>query len=75
MAGQGDLGVRLAAFDWLSQQVEVHGDVLPRSVLVGGFVFNGKQMHDQPIQLPRSRLDRPDPARLQSRYERFRRAS
>lgn len=34
-----------------------------------------KQMHDQPIQLPRSRLDRPDPARLQSRYERFRRAS
>ncbi len=34
-----------------------------------------KQMHDQPIQMPRSRVDRPDQARLQSRYERFLRAS
>jgi putative restriction endonuclease len=34
-----------------------------------------KEMHDQLIQLPRSRVDRPDPARLQSRYERFLRAS
>ena len=28
---QGDLRVRLAAFEWLRRQVEVHGDVLPRS--------------------------------------------
>jgi putative restriction endonuclease len=34
-----------------------------------------KQMHDQRIQIPRSRRDWPDHARLQSRYERFLRAS
>ena len=34
-----------------------------------------KQTHDQTIQLPRALADRPDPARLQSRYERFLRAS
>jgi putative restriction endonuclease len=44
MAGQGDLGVRLAAFDWLGQQVEVRGDVLPRSLLAQGFVFAGERV-------------------------------
>jgi putative restriction endonuclease len=34
-----------------------------------------KQMHDQPIQLPKSPADRPDRARLERRYERFLRAS
>jgi len=34
-----------------------------------------KQMHDQPIQLPRLRADQPDRARLERRYERFLRAS
>ena len=34
-----------------------------------------KKMHDQPIRLPRSKADRPDRARLESRYERFLRAS
>ena len=40
----GDLGVRLAAFDWLSQQAEAHGDVLPRPLLEVGFVFDGKRV-------------------------------
>jgi hypothetical protein len=30
-----------------------------------------KEMHNQLIQLPRSRSDRPDEARLDSRYRRF----
>jgi len=34
-----------------------------------------KQMHDQPIQLPRSGVDRPDRDRLEQRYQRFLRAS
>lgn len=29
-----DQRVRLAAFDWLSEQVAIHGDVLPRSILL-----------------------------------------
>jgi len=36
---QGDLAVRLAAFEWLRQQVQAHGDLLPRSLLEQGFVF------------------------------------
>jgi putative restriction endonuclease len=34
-----DRRIRIAAFDWLKNQVEFHGDVLPRSVLEEGFVF------------------------------------
>jgi putative restriction endonuclease len=34
-----DSRVRAAAFEWLSEQVGVHGDVLPRQVLSQGFVF------------------------------------
>ena len=36
-----DAQVRTVAFGWLSSQVATHGDVLPRSVLASGFVFNG----------------------------------
>lgn len=36
-----DARVRTAAFDWLSQQVAKHGDVLPRQVLSEGFSFEG----------------------------------
>jgi putative restriction endonuclease len=36
-----DAQVRTAAFNWLSSQVAAHGDVLPRSSLSEGFVFNG----------------------------------
>ena len=54
--------------------IEVRRSILEESD--GPMLLVGlKQMHDQPIQLPRSRLDRPDTARLERRYERFRQAS
>jgi len=34
-----DQEIRLAAFDWLAEQVRKQGDVLPRSLLERGFVF------------------------------------
>lgn len=34
--------IRLAAFDWLSEQMEIHGDVLPRSLLETGFRFRNE---------------------------------
>ena len=40
-----DLTTRLAAFEWLSKQVEVHGDVLPRALLQKGFLFSDKPIH------------------------------
>jgi putative restriction endonuclease len=36
--------VRLAAFKWLEEQVFVHGDVLPRTLLEQGFIFNGQRV-------------------------------
>lgn len=56
MSEAGDLRVRLAAFDWLREQVEAHGDVLARAVLVNGFVFEGNRvplMSPQGIFKPR----------------------
>ncbi len=54
--------------------IEVRPSILEESD--GPMLLVGlKQMHDRSIQLPRSRLDRPDPARLERRYERFLRAS
>jgi len=54
--------------------IEVRRSILEESD--GPMLLHGlKQMHDQPIRLPRSRADQPDPARLQSRYEHFLRAS
>ena len=41
----GDLAVRLAAFDWLREQVAIHGDVLPRGLLADGFIYRGEQVH------------------------------
>ena len=35
-----DYSVRIAAFNWLSEQVAIHGDVLPRKLLERGFFFN-----------------------------------
>ena len=37
-----DLQVRLATFNWLSEQVNSHGDVLPRKLLEKGFEFQGQ---------------------------------
>ncbi len=40
-----DQKVRMAAFNWLDEQVGIHGDVLPRSVLSQGFEFEGHRVH------------------------------
>jgi putative restriction endonuclease len=39
-----DLQVRLAAFNWLSEQVDLHGDVLPRQLLQQGFEFQSQRI-------------------------------
>jgi putative restriction endonuclease len=36
-----DRWIRSRAFDWLAEQVSLHGDVLPRELLAAGFVLNG----------------------------------
>ncbi len=44
MTGDLDLRVRLAAFQWLAAQAEIHGDTLPRSLLAEGFDFDGMRV-------------------------------
>jgi putative restriction endonuclease len=39
-----DSRVRAAAFEWLSGQVAIHGDVLPRSILAQGFILDGDRI-------------------------------
>jgi putative restriction endonuclease len=39
-----DLQVRVAAFEWLSEQVNSLGDVLPRKLLEKGFEFQGQRI-------------------------------
>ena len=39
-----DRRVRLAAFKWLGDQVVIHGDVLPRSILSKGFEFENQRV-------------------------------
>lgn len=39
-----DLQVRLAAFNWLSEQVNSQGDVLPRKLLEQGLEFQGQRI-------------------------------
>lgn len=39
--------IRIAVFQWLEQQVAVHGDVLPSSVLRNGFDFDGELVYLQ----------------------------
>ncbi len=54
--------------------VEVRHDVLTEAD--GPMLRHGLQeMHGAPILLPRSRRDRPDPTRLEERYEHFRAAA
>ena len=36
--------IRLAVFDWLSQQTTIYGDVLPRSILSQGFKYKGTRV-------------------------------
>jgi putative restriction endonuclease len=39
-----DLQVRIAAFNWLSEQIASQGDVLPRKLLEDGFDFQGQRI-------------------------------
>jgi hypothetical protein len=39
-----DRRVRLAAFQWLRAQMDVFGDVLPRSLLAEGFMLDGRRV-------------------------------
>jgi putative restriction endonuclease len=39
-----DIQIRLAAFDWLAEQTDIHGDVLDRSLLVQGFEYQGNRI-------------------------------
>ncbi len=41
---QEDARVRRAAFEWLEDQVRLHGDVLPRPLLAQGFDFEGTRV-------------------------------
>ncbi len=41
---RGGSEVRLAALGWVREQVETHGDVLPRSLLEEGFVLEGQRV-------------------------------
>jgi putative restriction endonuclease len=43
MGGELDQRVRLAAFQWLRAQMDVRGEVLPRSILAEGFVHDGRR--------------------------------
>lgn len=43
MSDSADTDIRRAAFDWLAEQVDLHGDVLPRDTLARGFVFRGQR--------------------------------
>jgi len=39
-----DIQVRLAAFNWLLEQVNMHGDVISRKLLAQGFEFQGNRI-------------------------------
>jgi len=39
-----DIAIRVATFNWLQDQVEIHGDVLPRDLLQKGFQFKGQRV-------------------------------
>lgn len=45
-----DMRVRLAAFAFLAEQVRLHGEVLPASVLRQGFSFEGQQVRLKGLQ-------------------------
>ena len=39
-----DEKIRLAGFNWLRQQTDIHGDVLPRELLAEGFIFENERV-------------------------------
>jgi len=36
--------IRLNAFNWLKEQIKIHGDVLPRKLLESGFFFKNQRV-------------------------------
>jgi len=44
VSGELDQRVRLAAFQWLRAQMDVHGEVLSRSILAEGFVLDSRRV-------------------------------
>ena len=48
--------VRSAAFAWLAEQRERHGDVLPRSLLLQGFTLDGTRV---PLLSPQQGIFKP----------------
>ena len=40
-----DDAIRLFAFNWLTEQMKIHGDVLPRTLLERGFIFDSQVIH------------------------------
>jgi len=36
--------IRVAAFNWLAEQIQIYGDVLPRNLLEKGFLFNNQRI-------------------------------
>lgn len=42
--GNMDYQIRTTAFKWLEEQVILYGDLLPRSILEKGFLFNGRRI-------------------------------
>ncbi|NQU09876.1 HNH endonuclease [bacterium] len=43
-ASERDQRVRLAAFEFLKQHTQVHGEILPRGILAQGFTFQGERV-------------------------------
>jgi len=39
-----DHEIRITAFNWLAEQVSIHGDVLPRTILSQGFMFKDQRI-------------------------------
>jgi putative restriction endonuclease len=39
-----DHQIRLKVFEWLTKQIQIHGDVLPRKLLAEGFIFESEHI-------------------------------
>ncbi len=42
--GDVDAAVRMATFDWLAQQTQIHGSILSHRILAAGFDFEGRRV-------------------------------
>lgn len=39
-----DRQIRIATFNWLNEQIQIHGEILPRKLLAEGFEFHGNRI-------------------------------